>query len=74
MFGWFTAAWSALKGLGAIKGFIDMRKNKSLMDAGAAKEREMAKDDAIEKALRARRAARHTPGSVSKFDRDKDGE
>ena len=70
MFGWFTAGWSALKGLGAIKSFIDGRKNKALMGAGAAKEREKAKDDAIQNALRARRARRSNDDSVRRYDRN----
>ena len=74
MFAWL----GAIKSLGTIASlvgkWVGWKKDRNLMDAGAAREREKAKDDAIENALRARRAGRHIPDSVSKFDRDKDGE
>ena len=72
MFGWFTAGWSALKGLGAIKSFIDGRKNKVLLDAGAAKERERAKDEALKNIKRAMRARRSDDDGVRRYDRDPD--
>ena len=73
-----TAAsiWASLKGLGSLASFglkwVTMRKNKDLMDAGAAKERERAKDEALKSIKRAIRARRSDDDSVQRYDRDPD--
>lgn len=69
-FGWATAIWAGLKGLGSISGLITMKKNQDLIKAGEAKEREKAKDEAIESAMDAERSRRTITDSVRKFDRN----
>lgn len=72
MFGWLSAGWAALKGLGAISGLVAWKKNRDLMNAGAAKEREKAKDEALKSIKRADRARRSDGDSVRRYDRDPD--
>ena len=70
MIGWITMVWTALKGLGAISGMVTMKKNRDLMKAGEAKEREKAKDEAIESVMDAEHSRRNVTDSVRKFDRN----
>ena len=74
MFAWL----GAIKSLGSIASFVGKwvgwKKDRNLMDAGAAREREKAKDEVLKSVDRANRAGRNVPDSVSKFDRHKDGE
>ena len=72
MFAWL----GAIKSLGTIASlvgkWVGWKKDRNLMDAGASREREKAKDEVLKSVDRAARARRNVTERVRKFDRNAD--